>query len=132
MKIIIAFLCSFVFLASSHAATVELRPAGPTAGSYRWQCAATGFTDAQIVGACQEKYYSAGRFPKTTLVGTWSVSWDLSGNPTLDMQMPAVWPGCNGTNSVVEVDGTPYYFIGADSLGDELVENYCVSYFVTP
>jgi len=136
MKIIIAFLCSFVFLASAHAATVELRPAGPTTGSYRWQCAAIAFTDTGVTGACMERHFGVcsgrGCVPKVEVVGTWSTTWDTNGYPTVDFTTNTGWPGCQGTLTVVEVNGAPYYFIAADSLGDELVENYCVSYFVTP
>lgn len=117
--------------ATAHAATLtELRPAGPTAGAYRWQCVATGFADA-VTGVCQEKYYSAARYAQPRVVGTWVASWDLDGNPTLTTTVTA-WPGCYGTQSVVEVNGGAYYYIAADSLGDELVEAYCVSYLVTP
>lgn len=133
MKSILALFTFFLTCSLAQAATLtELRPAGPVAGTNRWQCAATGFVDDQIVGACQEKHYSTGRYAQATIVGTWSVSWDASGNPTLDMQTPTAWPGCLGTSDVVIVNQSPYYYISADSTGRELVENYCDSYVVTP
>lgn len=139
MKTLIAFLCSFWFLAQAHAAILtELRPAGPNYGTYRWQCAATGFvTDGSIVGACMERHYGTcsgrGCVPKIDLLGIWSTTWDRTGTPTVDFDSAlSAWPGCQGTKSVVEVNGAPYYLIAADSLGDELVENNCVSWLVTP
>ena len=108
---------------------VELRPAGPVTGAYRWQCAATKFLNATTIGGvCQEKYYSPARYAQPKVVGTWVTTWDFSGNPTLTAT-PAVWPGCF-TYTVVLVDGVPTYYIDADNLGNQLVENYCYSYLV--
>lgn len=137
MKSIIASLVLLLACATAQAETVELRPAGPTTGSYRWQCAATGFGDSQtIIGVCQERYYRAGSgrgggYVQPVLLGTWATTWDFTGAPTVDTNTSAAWPGCMGTQSVVIVAGGPMYYISADSQGDELVENYCISYLVT-
>jgi hypothetical protein len=138
MKSALFSLALLLACATALAATTELRPAGPATGTYRWQCAATGFRDAQtIAGVCMERQYGAGSgrgggYRQPILVGIWATTWDYAGAPTVDFSTTATWPGCQGTQSVVEVNGTYYYFIAADSLGDELVENYCVSYLVTP
>jgi hypothetical protein len=136
VKSIFASLALFLACATAHAATIALKNVGPTTGSYRWQCAATAFTDAGITGACMERHFGVcsgrGCVSKVEVVGTWLTTWDTNGYPTVDFTTPATWPGCQGTQSVVIVNGTPYYLIAADSLGDELIENYCVNYLVTP
>lgn len=122
----------------AQAATLtELRPAGPMTGTYRWQCAATGFADTGITGACMERYYRSGSgrgggYLQPIVLGTWSVTWDSSGSPTLDPTSSVSWPGCQGTQSVVTVNKIPMYLIAADPLGNELVETNCVSYLWTP
>ena len=131
-----ALLALFLICATAHAATLtELRPAGPTTGASRWQCAATGFSDAGITGACMERHYGIcsgrGCVPRITVLGTWVTTWDTDGNPTLSTTS-AAWPGCQGTSDVVIVNQSPYYYISADSTGRELVENNCVSYFWQP
>jgi len=132
------YLLTLLLCSAAQATTlVELRPAGPVSGAYRWQCAATGFADdGSIVGACIERYYRAGSgrgggYLPPVVLGTWLTTWDRSGNPTLSAN-PAAWPGCQGTQSVVMVNGQPMYFISADSMGDELVENNCASWLATP
>lgn len=126
-------LCALLLPLAAQAQTLtELRPAGPTAGAYRWRCAATNFVDAQhIAGACQEKFYPVARYARPVVVGTWKVMWDPSGNPTLSKSVTS-WPGCFGTQSVVVLDDVPFYFIAADALGRQLVENNCVSYLSAP
>jgi hypothetical protein len=136
MKIIIAFACSFLFLASAHAATLELRPAGPVSGADRWQCAATGFAPNTIVGACMERHYGVcsgrGCVPKISVLGIWSTIWDLTGAPTVDFNTSVNWPGCQGTQSVIVVNGVPMYYISADANGNQLAENNCISWLVAP
>lgn len=114
-----------------------LADVGPTSGAYRWYCEATGFNvDGTISGACQEKHYGTcsgrGCHPVVITLGTWVVTWDRSGNPTLSSD-PTSWPGVQGSGTVVEVNGTPYYYITSDAAGDELVTtNACQPYLVTP
>ena len=124
MKSIFALLALLLCATTVHAATLELRPAGPVTGSYRWQCVATGFTSTYTAkGACMERHFGVcsgrGCVPKIDVVGTWSTTWDTNGYPTVDFTTADTWPGCQGTQSVVEVNGAPYYLIAADSLGDE-------------
>jgi hypothetical protein len=129
------FACLFALSLSSVAladTVTKLRPPGPVSGAYRWRCAATGFSSPRrIVGACQERHYSPLKYRPPVVVGTWLTSWDFSGNPTRT-NIKAAWPGCFGTRSVVMVDRVPEYFITANAQGDELVENYCVSFLVRP
>jgi hypothetical protein len=128
-----ALLLALLLTCTAQADTLtELRPAGPVTGPYRWQCAATGFVDsATVLGACQEKYYSGARYAQPKVVGTWQTTWDLQGTPRLSTTV-APWPGCVGSGSVVIVNGVPMYFITANALGWELVENYCRSFLVVP
>lgn len=122
-----------LFAATAQAQMTELRVPGPVTGAYRWQCAPTGFLNACLVGGvCIERYYAPGRYIQPKIVGAWQASWDFEGNPIVDQSVPAPWPGCYGTGSVVLIGGIPMFYITTDANGNELVENACRSYLVAP
>jgi len=135
---ITATLLALFAAAHADAAMVKLQNVGPTTGAYRWTCAPTGFIDdSHIAGACREMYYYAGSgrgggYVHPRLLGTWLVSWDYTGVATLNPDLPVDWPTCT-TYTTVTIDGVKYYLLGADALGNQLVETSgCQGYLVTP
>ncbi len=108
----------------------------PLPYSTRWTCAAQAFdvSGTQISGICELKVVNSGMRYSQPARYQYATTWDLTGAVTkgaLVCYSPSHYgidhSGCPtmvsllDTNEVVVLDGTPFWYVTSNALGDELL-----------
>jgi len=145
MKPLLWFVLLFAPLAHASTVIYLVPPTPPLSDVHTTSCSAAVFSadGTRLMGICQYTYGpTCGRYCLLA-AEDYAVSWDLSGQPTLGMWCSSTTAGLvkhrtttqnsaySGlpcivhyqTDTVIEVNGAPYWYAGANNVGDILVCN---------